>query len=102
MAIYKIDNRPTPIEFENGTDETQRIIRNVKNLIMTRMGEVPFDRMRGFDNALFDLPITELQTKLMPEIDRVLMWETRAKAIDARAILEPGGVTIIEITAEIE
>ena len=36
---------------------------------MCRMGEVPFDRMRGLNPALFDLPLNEMQEQLLPELD---------------------------------
>ena len=80
MARYEITNEQKPIEFE-GLGEVKRIVQNCKNLLMTRLGEVPFDRLRGFNWALFDLPAEEFRTRLLPEVDRVLLWEPRAEAV---------------------
>ena len=52
MAQYIIDNQPAEIGFEIRNDNRSRILQNCKNLLMTRMGEVPYDRYRGFDPAL--------------------------------------------------
>ena len=56
MARYIIDNLPGPIDFE-GTGMVRRTVQNCKNLLMLRMGEVPYDRLRGLNPALFDLPV---------------------------------------------
>ena len=74
MAQYQIDNVASPIDFQE-SDIIKRALQNAKNLLMCRMGEVPYDRYRGFDAALFDLPITGLRIELLPELDRVMMWE---------------------------
>ncbi len=61
MARYEITNEQKPIEFE-GLGEVKRIVQNCKNLLMTRLGEVPFDRLRGFNWALFDLRYSRSET----------------------------------------
>lgn len=101
MAMYTIDNRTGPIDFENNGDILRRTLRNVKNLIMCRMGEVPFDRMRGINPAIFDMPINELNQQLMPEIDRVLGWEPDAEAVSATATQDENGGTIITVVVEV-
>ena len=75
MAQYEITNLPEPIDFECSNSPLQRTLQNAKNLLMTRRGEVPFDRQRGLDPALYDLPIAEAKMRLMPELDRVMLWE---------------------------
>lgn len=97
METYVIDNRSGPIDFECNGDRTQRILQNVKNLLRCRMGEVPYDRLRGIDPALFDLPINEVNVQLMPEIDRVLGWEPNASAVSAAASQDENGDTIITV-----
>lgn len=101
MAQYQIDNIASPINFQE-SDIILRTIQNAKNLLMCRMGEVPYERLMGFDPALYDLPITELQTELLPELDRIMMWEPDVEVVDAEAtLLENGGLyikAIIEIT----
>lgn len=103
MARYEIDNRPAPVEFECGfSNVIQRTIQNAKNLLMTRMGEVPYDRYRGFDASLFDLPMDQLRMALIPELDRVMMWEPDVEVVDAEATLNANGEIYIRAILEIE
>ena len=83
MAQYTITNRPTPVDFECNDDILERTLQNCKNLLMTRMGEVPYDRYRGFDQTLYELPIQEMNEALVPELDRLMMWEPDAKTANA-------------------
>lgn len=99
MARYQIDNVPSPINFGE-TDIIKRTIQNAKNLLMCRMGEVPYDRYRGFDPALFDLPLDEMQEELLPELDRVMMWEPDVEVADAEASITENG-TYIQVILEI-
>ena len=101
MAKYTIDNRPGPIDFESNGDIRKRTMQNVKNLIMCRMGEVPYDRMRGINPGLFDLGIDEMNAQLLPEIDRVLGWEPDAEAVSATATLDENGDTVITVVVEL-
>jgi len=94
MALYQIDNIASPIDFQ-GSDLVARTLQNAKNLLMCQKGEVPYDRMRGFDPKLYDLPIPELRQKLVPELDRVMAWEPDVDVNDAEAtLLEDGSVYI--------
>jgi len=101
MALYQIDNLPGPINFEIGNDMILRTLQNAKNLLMTRMGEVPYDRYRGFNPALFDLPISKLKESLLPELDRIMLWEPDAEVTDADCKLDSDGSVIILVTLEI-
>ena len=47
MAQYQIDNVAAPINFQE-SDIVLRTLQNAKNLLMCQMGEVPYDRYRGF------------------------------------------------------
>ena len=51
MALYEITSEPAELDFECTTagDIRQRTLRNAKNLLMLRMGEVPYDRQRGLN-----------------------------------------------------
>lgn len=100
MAKYQITNQPGPIDFECNSDIILRTIQNAKNLLMLRMGEVPYDRYRGFDPALYHLPLPELREKLLPELDRVMLWEPDVEVVDAEC--EPGDNGEIKITVTIE
>lgn len=101
MAIYEITTEPMPIDFEGCTTDTLRTLQNVKNLIMCRMGEIPYDRLCGFDPALFDLPPDEFAVALLPELDRVLMWEPEATAVSASYEFNADGEIIIHLFAEV-
>ena len=101
MAQYQIDNIASPIDFQED-DVILRTLQNAKNLLMCRMGEVPYDRYRGIDPALFDLPITELQNELLPELDRLMLWEPDAEVADAEATLLDDGSVYIKVILEID
>lgn len=100
MARYIITNQPEPIDFELAGD-VKRTIQNAKNLLMCRMGEVPYDRLRGFNPELMQLPMKEFGDRLMEEIDRVLLWEPDAEAVDASFTADENGEYIITVTIDV-
>jgi hypothetical protein len=94
MAQYQIDNVQSPIDFQE-SDIRLRTLQNAKNLLMCEMGEVPYDRCRGFDPSLYDLPINDMRAALLPELDRIMMYEPDAEVVSANAsLLDNGGVYI--------
>ena len=99
MAIYKIDNVNAPIDFQE-QDQIKRAIQNAKNLLMCRMGEVPYDRYRGFDFGLYGLPLTQFDDELIPELDRIMMWEPDVSVVSAETSLLPNGDTYISVTID--
>ena len=66
MAQYVITNQGRDIPFEDCENETQRVVQNAKNLLMLQLGELPFDRLRGFDMGLYNLPLDQFQAELPP------------------------------------
>lgn len=102
MGRYQVTNIPQDIQFECGENSVLRRLQNVKNLLMCQMGTVPYDRYRGFDHALFDLPFGEMKEALLPEIDRVLLWEPAAEAVDAQCRLDEHGGIVITVTIELD
>ena len=102
MAQYIITNRAEPVDFETDNDDVGRTLQNCKNLLMTRMGEVPYDRLRGFDHALFHLPMEEMRAALLPEINRVMLWEPDVSVISATATPTQDGEIVVEVIVEIE
>ena len=102
MAQYIITNQPEPINFEIGNDIIARTVQNAKNLLMTRMGEVPYDRLRGFDQALYHLPIDQMRVALLPELDRLMMWEPDAEVVEAAADIMEDRRARITVTIEID
>ena len=100
MARYEINNAPTPILF-GAKGHVERTLQNAKNLIMTAMGEVPYDRLRGFDTTMTDLPMPALNEQLAQEIDRVLAWEPDAELVRAQATPDGEGGVLIRCVIEI-
>ena len=101
MARYQIDNVPSPINFQE-KDIVLRTLQNAKNLLMCHMGEVPYDRFRGFDQALFDLPVDKMNMELLPELDRIMMWEPDVEVISAEATLFEDNSTYIKMIVEVK
>ena len=100
MARYQIDNVASPIDFQE-SNIVMRTLQNAKNLLMCQMGEVPYDRYRGFDPALYDLPIDEFREQLLPELDRAMMWEPDVEVVDAEATLLGNGEIYIKVILEL-
>lgn len=100
MARYEIDNVASPIDFKNG-DPLKRTLQNAKNLLMCHMGEVPYDRCRGFDAKLYDLPIGRFNDELLPELDRLMRYEPDVEAVTAAGTLFPNGQIYIRCTLEV-
>lgn len=100
MALYQIDNIEAPIDFEE-TDLIKRTLQNAKNLLMCKMGEVPYNRYRGVDPTLFDLPLPSMRMELLPELDRVMMLEPDVNVVDAEATILPNGETYIKVIVNV-
>ena len=101
MAQYMIDNVQSPIDFQ-GTDALKRTLQNAKNLLMLRKGEVPYDRLLGFDPALFDMPWDDMLDELLPELDRVMAAQSGISVEDAEATRMEDGSVYIRVIIEIE
>ena len=100
MARYQIDNIPYPIDFQ-GSDMRLRTLQNAKNLLMCQMGEVPYDRCRGFDAALYDLPVGEMRAALLPELDRLMIYEPDVEVVSADASLMDDGRVYIQVIIDL-
>lgn len=100
MPRYTIDNRPEPINF-HPRNLTERTLQNAKNLLMTRMGEVPYDRYRGFDHALYDLPLTRLEEALPAELNRVMLWDPDVTVVGCACRMEGTAEVVIAVEIDI-
>lgn len=100
MAQYQIDNIPAPINFQED-DLVLRTLQNAKNLLMCRMWEVPYDRFRGMDPIIFDLPIDQMRMELLPELDRIMMYEPDVQVVEAEATLLEDGTTYIKVIIDV-
>lgn len=101
MARYIITNRREPIDFALGNGTAARTVQNAKNLLMCRRGEIPYDRLRGFDTELYDLPLQKMQEKIIKELDRVMLWESDAEVEDALCTREEDGGVLITVTIDV-
>lgn len=101
MARYTIDTTREEIDFSR-SGYVGRVLQNCKNLLLARKGEIPYDRLRGLDPALFHLSAAKLNEALLPEIDRALAWEPNAEAVSARAYRGADNELIISVTVEID
>lgn len=101
MARYIITNRPEPIDFEIQNDIIARTVQNAKNLLMTQKGEVPFDRLRGFDPALYHMPVADMRMALLPELDRLMAWEPDAEVVEAKADCNENGEVVITVVIDV-
>lgn len=104
MALYEVTSEPVPLDFECTmvNNIIERTLWNVRNLITLRRGEVPYDRQRGLDPAIFDLPYLEANAALLPELDRCLLWEPDAEVYDGWLEITDSGDTVVHCVVEIK
>ena len=101
-TAYIIDNRPRDIDWSLRGATVDRKLQNARNLMRLHMGEVPYDRLRGIDMQLYHMSINDMQEELLPELDRVLLWEPFVDVAEATVALDENGDSIIEATVEID
>lgn len=97
---YTIDNQPAQVDWEAKGNE-RRILQNAKNLLMTHMGEVPYDRYRGLDPAIYDKPLSIAQGEVAQELDRIMAWEPGVDVVEVRAYLDTKRGFVIEADVEL-
>lgn len=103
MAQYKINDIPGDINWECSDDYIMRTLQNAKNLIMCRLGEVPYQRNRGIDPAIYDMPPAESESYIYEEVRRVMAWEPDVTdVISATLIFKDDGNCYIEAVVEID
>jgi len=97
MAQYEITTEPIELDFEctAAKDAVERTIWNAKNLLMCRKGEIPFDRNRGLDQSLFDLPFGEANQRITEELDRVMMDEPDVEVVEGWLDVNEDGDTVV-------
>ena len=100
MAQYQIDNVPAPINWQQ-SDIIMRTLQNAKNLLMCRMGEVPYQRLVGLDQTIYDLPMEQMRAELLPVLDRAMLWEPDVEVVDAEATLLQDGRLYIKVIVDV-
>lgn len=103
MALYEITTEAVPLDFDctMASDMVERTLQNAKNLIMCRKGEVPYDRQRGLDPEIFDIPYADAMDALIPELERALLWEPDVEVTDGWIDVDDEGETVIHALVEI-
>lgn len=96
---YTIDNLPAKIEWEK-SGALSRTLQNAKNLLLTRMGEVPYSRTRGLDQAVYDMSMSRLNAVMLDEAQRVMLWEPDVQVVAVRCDQSEGYLRI-EVDLEI-
>lgn len=101
--ISNVNDEGIDFELDSSIENTAelRAVQNAKNLLMTRMGEIPYDRQRGFDVSLYEKPLPELQNLLMEELDRVMLWEPYVEVVSAEILRGDGEIVILRVTIEV-
>ena len=103
MAIYTISNRPAAIQWEiKPGDWVVRTLQNCKNLLMLRMGDVPYDRYRGLDSSIYDKPIAEISSGLRETIERLFLYEPDAEVVAVRARAAKQSETGVSVLIEVD
>ena len=78
------------------------VIQNVKTIITTPAGTVPFDRDLGIDWGLLDLPIREAKAKLTVEyIEKIKKYEPRASVKSVSFAANESGQLIPKVVIDI-
>ena len=93
----KIDIKNPKIDFAaTGPDE---ILRNVRMIITTVAGTVPFDREFGVNIDFLDLPLPQAQGRLTIEyIEKIRRYEPRVKVEEVTFTQDPlNGVIITKV-----
>lgn len=80
----KITIRSDDTTINWGAKDFDRIVQNVRNIIRTRLFEVPFMRGMGLDPNLIDNSANKIKTNITTElIELISAYESRANIIDA-------------------
>jgi phage baseplate assembly protein W len=82
-----------------GADE---VIQNVKTIITTPAGTVPFDRDFGIDWSILDLPIQDAKARLTVEyIEKIKKYEPRASIKSVSFVVNEQGQLIPKVVIDI-
>ena len=103
MAQYEINSRDLPLDFEctMESDLLERTIRNAKNLLMCRKGEIPFDRQRGLDTQIFEIPFHMANQLITQECDRVMLWEPDVEVVSAWITRDEDGESVVHCVIDV-
>ena len=93
MPKYTIDNQPARIDWAARGGE-RRVVQNAKNLLMTHMGEVPYDRHRGISPTIYDRTLNQVRETIALELELLLGWEPNAALISVRVYMDERGLVI--------
>ena len=99
MRITVRSDANIPLSWASGTD---RIARNVLNVIRTWQGEAAFVRPMGIEAAFVGMPATMVAPSLSAAIRaNIEQYEPEANILSVRAIPDERGAAIIEVSVEV-
>lgn len=104
MAQYKTPTTHTAWIFllTNGNGLVRRTVQETaKNLLLCRMGEIPYDDTGDLTTDFLTCRQKEFDEALLPELDRVMMWEPDVEVVSAKATRQTDGSTRLEVVIEV-
>ena len=104
MMDIDIKNVEIKSYFAGDIEEKEEILRNIRMILTTPIGSVPFDREFGIDWSILDKPLPQAKGLLTVEyIEKVKKYEPRARVreltFEKNSI---DGVLIPEVVIEFE
>jgi len=100
--IYEIDTS-TPTELNWNAADDERIIQNVRNLISTWRYEVAYNRTKGLDPRIMDMPAESAKALYIAEIYRLIgTYEPNAIIKDVKLLsINSDGQINVKVVVEI-
>lgn len=100
--IYEIDTS-LPSSLNWNATEDERVIQNIRNLISTWRYEVAYDRTKGLNPKILDMPAGAAQALYISEIYRLIQtYEPGVKVKNVKLIaINPDGQIIVKVVVEI-
>lgn len=100
--VYEIDTSlPAELNWNAAGDE--RVIQNIRNLISTWRYEVAYDRTKGLNPKILDMPADSAQALYISEIYRLVeTYEPSARIEDVKLLaIIPDGQIEVKVVVEI-
>ena len=98
ITVYSNDNT-----IDWGATGEERIAQNVRNILRTRIFEVPFMRDMGINPDFIDSSVSTMKTELAAHVTEVInTYEERATVVDVRIeSCDENGDYIIAVDLEV-
>ena len=77
-------------KYETNLSDSERIAKNVQNLISLRKNDVPYDRNLGLTPDYTDKPINEISSNLYTEMEDLIEEREPRAAVDVSNLIYDG------------